>query len=142
MSGSEPIMLVSFWLSWLHNARFLVNKMVNCDHPGIPDEAHHFSRAGERQYWKASLADAIFVVEPLLRSDPMFKPLATIGTKYLEPLLAHSGAAKDSEGAKQPALPGTPYTPYSDKPALPESPYKPYAEKPAQDAPYEPYKGI
>ena len=72
----------------------------------------------------------------------MFKPLATIGTKYLEPLLAHSGAAKDSEGAKQPALPGTPYTPYSDKPALPESPYKPYAEKPAQDAPYEPYKGM
>jgi hypothetical protein len=134
-------MLVSFWLSWLHNARFLVNKMVNCDHRGIPDEAHHFSRAGAGHYWKALLADAIFAVEPLLRSDPMFKLLATIGTKYLEPLQAHSGAP-DSEAAKQPALPGTPYTPYSDKPALPESPYKPYAEKPAQDAPYEPYKGI
>jgi hypothetical protein len=72
----------------------------------------------------------------------MFKPLATIGTKCLEPLLAHSGAPPDPEGTKQPALPGTPYTPYSHKPALPESPYKPYAEKPAQDAPYEPYKGI
>ena len=72
----------------------------------------------------------------------MFKPLATIGTKCLEPLLAHSGGPPDSEGAKQPVLPGTPYTPYSDKPALPESPYEPYAEKPAQDAPYEPYKGI
>jgi hypothetical protein len=72
----------------------------------------------------------------------MFKPLATIGTKCLKPLLAHSGAPPDPEGTKQPALPGTPYTPYSHKPALPESPYKPYAEKPAQDAPYEPYKGI
>jgi hypothetical protein len=135
-------MLVSFWLSSLHNAWFLVNKMVNCDHPGIPAEAHHLSRAGAGQYWKALLADAIFAVEPLLRSNPMFKRLATIGTKHLEPLLAQSGASPDSEGAKQPALPGTPYTPYSDKPALPESPYKPYAEKPAQDAPYEPYKGI
>ena len=72
----------------------------------------------------------------------MFNPLATNGTKYLEPLLAHTGAPPDSEGAKQPALPGTPYTPYSEKPALPEPPYKPYAEKPARDAPYEPYKGI
>jgi hypothetical protein len=53
----------------------------------------------------------------------MFKPLATIGTKYLGPLLARSGVPPEPEGAKQPALPGSPYTPYSDKPALPESPY-------------------
>jgi hypothetical protein len=39
-------------------------------------------------------------------------------------------------------MPGTPYAPYSEKPLLPELPYKPYAEKPAQEAPYEPYKGI
>jgi hypothetical protein len=32
MSGNEPIMLVSFWLAWLHNARLLVDKMVNFDH--------------------------------------------------------------------------------------------------------------
>src|SRR3954465_12734151 len=115
--------------------------MVNCDHPGIPDEAHHFSRAGAGQYWKALLADAICAVE-LLRSEHMFKPLATIGTKYLEPLLAHSGAPADSDGAKQPLPSGTPYTPYSEQPALPEVPYKPYAEKPSHEAPYEPYKGI
>ena len=72
----------------------------------------------------------------------MFNPIATNGPKYFEPLLVYSGALSDSDGAKQPLLSGTPYTPYSDKPALPESPYKPYAEKPAQDAPYEPYKGI
>ena len=70
----------------------------------------------------------------------MFNPFATNGTKHQEP--AHSGAPPDSEGSKQPALPGTPYTPYSEKPALPEPPYKQYAEKPTQEAPYEPYKGI
>jgi hypothetical protein len=41
----------------------------------------------------------------------MFNPFATNGTKYQEP--AHSGALPDSEGSKEPALPGTPYTPYS-----------------------------
>jgi hypothetical protein len=70
----------------------------------------------------------------------MFNFLATNGTKYQEP--AHSGAPRDSEGSKQPPLPGTPSTSYSEKPALPEPRYKPYAEKPKQEAPYEPYKGI
>ena len=116
--------------------------MVNCDHREIVPEAHHLFRPGAGQYWNALLADAIFGVESLLRSDPMFKPLATIVTKYLEPLLAHSGAPADSDHAKQPLPSGTLYTPYSEQPALPEVPYEPYAEKPSHEAPYEPYKGI
>jgi hypothetical protein len=84
----------------------------------------------------------VFPVEPLLRSNAMINPIATNGHKYLEPLLAHSGAPADSDGAKQPPLSETPYTPYSEQPALPEVPYKPYAEKPSHEAPYEPYKGI
>ena len=136
-------MLVSFWLAWIHNARLLVDKMVNCDHREILREAHHLSTAGAGQRRKLWLRwPRLSPFDLLLRSDPMFNPSATNGTKYLEPLLAHTGAPPDSEGAKQPALPGTPYTPYSEKPAVPEAPYKPYAEKPAQDAPYEPYKGI
>jgi hypothetical protein len=135
-------MPVSLWLSWLHNARFLADKMVNCDHREIVPKAHHLSRLGAGQYWNALLADAICAVESLLRSDPMFKPLATIGTKYLEPLLAHSGAPADSDDAKQPLPSGTLYTPYSEQPALPEVLYQPYAEKPSHEAPYEPYKGI
>jgi hypothetical protein len=78
-----------------------------------------------RKLW---LGAAFFPVEPLLRSNAMINPIATNGPKYLEPLLAHSGAPADSDGAKQPPLSGTPYTPYS--------------EKPAHEAPYEPYKGI
>src|SRR5258705_932068 len=46
MSGNEPITLVSFWLSWLHNARLLVNKMVNCDHRGSLRQVHHLFREG------------------------------------------------------------------------------------------------
>jgi hypothetical protein len=84
----------------------------------------------------------VFPVEPLLRSNAMINPIATNGHKYLEPLLAHSGAPADSDGTKQPLLSETPYTPYSEQPALPEVPYKPYAEKPSHEAPYEPYKGI
>jgi hypothetical protein len=84
----------------------------------------------------------VFPVEPLLRSNAMINPIATNGHKYLEPLLAHSGAPADSDGAKQPPLSETPYTPYSEQPALPEVPYKPYAEKPSHEAPYEPYKGL
>jgi hypothetical protein len=84
---------------------------------------------------------ASFPFKPVLRSDAMFS-LATDRRKSDEPRLAHPGQPADSDGAKQPPLPGTPYTPYSEKPAMPELPYKPYAEKPAHEAPYEPYKGI
>lgn len=72
----------------------------------------------------------------------MFNFLATDAGKSYEPRPAHPGQPADSDGAKQPPLSGTPYRPYSEKPALPELPYKPYAEPPAQEAPYEPYKGI
>ncbi len=73
----------------------------------------------------------------------MFNPMATKGNKLPEPLPAQPSAPPDSEGAKQPPLPGTPYKPYSEKPAAPESLYAPYAEKPAlHEPPYEPYKGI
>jgi hypothetical protein len=72
----------------------------------------------------------------------MINPIATNGHKYVEPLLAHSRAPADSDGAKQPPPSGTPYTPYSEQPRMPEVPYKPYAEKPSHEALYEPYKGI
>jgi hypothetical protein len=39
----------------------------------------------------------------------MINPIATKGHKCLEPLLAHSGAPADSDGAKQPPLSETPY---------------------------------
>jgi hypothetical protein len=41
MSGNEPIMLVSFWLSWLHNGRLLFKKMVNSDHFQDLSKAHY-----------------------------------------------------------------------------------------------------
>jgi hypothetical protein len=132
-------MLVSSWLSWLHNARFLVNKMVNSDHRGVYARRIIFSRAGEGPAEVVARWPRI-CREPLLRSDAMFNSLATDASKS-EPRLAHSERA-DSDGPKQPPLPGTPYAPYSEKPAVPELPYKPYAEKPAHEAPYEPYKGI
>jgi hypothetical protein len=72
----------------------------------------------------------------------MFNPLPTNGNRSPEPPLAHPGAPPDSGGAKQPALPGTPYKPYPEKPGLPEPPYKPYAERPLDESPYEPYKGM
>ena len=72
----------------------------------------------------------------------MFNPLPTNGNKSPEPPLAQAAAPPDSEGVKQPPLPGAPYNPYAEKPAVPE-PYRPYAEKPTlSEAPYEPYKGI
>ena len=72
----------------------------------------------------------------------MFNQLVTNANKFSEPPLTHPVAPSDSELTKRPPLPRTPYKPYSEKPALPELPYKPYAEKPADEAPYEPYKGI
>jgi hypothetical protein len=135
-------MLVSSWFSWIHSAGLVVDKMVNCDHREIVREAHHIFRAGAGQAPEVVARCRVFPVEPLLRSNAMINPIATNGHKYLEPLLAHSGAPADSDGAKQPPLSETPYTPYSEQPALPEVPYKPYAEKPSHEAPYEPYKGI
>ena len=85
---------------------------------------------------------AFCLVKPLLRRDAMFNPSATNASKSSEPRRAHPGEAADSDGAKEPPVPGTPYRPYSEKPALPEPPYKPYTEQPAHEAPYEPYKGI
>ncbi len=73
----------------------------------------------------------------------MFNPCAANGNKVPDPLLAQPGAPPDSEGVKQPTLPGTPYKPYSEKPAVPETPYKPYSVKAAiPEPPYEPYKGM
>jgi hypothetical protein len=72
----------------------------------------------------------------------MFNQLVTNRDKSPEQPLVHLGAPPDSESTGQPALPGTPYMPYSEKPALPEPPYKPYAEKPVDESPYEPYKGM
>jgi hypothetical protein len=60
----------------------------------------------------------------------MFNQLVTNRDKSPEPLLAHPEAPPDSESTGQPALPRTPYKPYSEKPARPEPPYKPYAENP------------
>ena len=71
----------------------------------------------------------------------MFNSLASDPSKGAEPRLAHLGQPADSDGSHQ-TTPETPYAPYSEKPALPELPYKPYAEPPANEAPYEPYKGI
>jgi hypothetical protein len=71
----------------------------------------------------------------------MFRQSATNANKSPEPR-THPGGLPESERAKQPPLPGTPYTPYSEKPGLPEPPYKPYAEKPMDESPYEPYKGM
>jgi hypothetical protein len=62
--------------------------MVNCDHREILRGAHRLSRAGagqRRMWW---LGGRVFPLEPLLRSAPMFNPVATNGTKYLEPLPA------------------------------------------------------
>jgi hypothetical protein len=126
--------------SSLCNERLLVYKMVNCDHRDIVRKAHHLSRAGAGQRRKLGGYVAACFPIALLRSDLMLNLLATNETKYQE--RAHSGARPDSEGSKQPALPGTPSTSYSEKPALHEPPYEPYAEKPKKDAPYEPYKGI
>jgi hypothetical protein len=72
----------------------------------------------------------------------MFNQLVTHRNRSPEAPLAHLGAPPDAESTRQTPLPGTPYTPYSEKPTLPEPPYKPYAEKPADESPYEPYKGI
>lgn len=72
----------------------------------------------------------------------MFDPLSTEASKSSEPRLVHPGEPAESDGGKQAPLPGIPYRPYSEKPAVPELPYKPYAELPADEAPYEPYKGI
>lgn len=117
--------------------------MVNCDHRGMLGEAHHFYRADAGQYRKLALAWPRFsLLNPLLRSDATFNPLATTASRFSEPRLALPGEPADSDGAKQPPVPGTPYRPYSEKPALPELPYKPYGEEPAHEAPYEPYKGI
>ena len=72
----------------------------------------------------------------------MFNPIATNGPKYLEPLLAHSGAPPDSEGSKQPAYLGLHIRLTPRNLRCLSLPYRPYAEKPTQEAPYEPYKGI
>lgn len=72
----------------------------------------------------------------------MFNPLAINASESSERPVAQPGQPADSDGAKQPPYPGTPYRPYSDKPAVPDLPYKPYAEKPGDEAPYEPYRGI
>lgn len=50
MSGNEPIVLVSFWLSWLHNGRLLVNKMVNCDHLQDLSGAHYVHEGSGGSY--------------------------------------------------------------------------------------------
>jgi hypothetical protein len=71
----------------------------------------------------------------------MFNSLASDPSKCSEPRLVHLGQPADSSGS-QPTTPEIPYAPYSEKPALSELPYKPYAEPPANEAPYEPYKGI
>lgn len=71
----------------------------------------------------------------------MFNSLASDPGKSSETHLALFGQPADSEGSQK-TTPDTPYAPYSEKPALPELPYKPYSEPPANEAPYEPYKGI
>jgi len=72
----------------------------------------------------------------------MFNRLVTNRNESSESPLAQTGAPSDSESAKQPPMPRTPYKPYSETPALPESRYKPYSEKPVDESPYEPYEGI
>lgn len=116
--------------------------MVNCDHRESLREAHHLVSEGAGGTGSYGAVAASFRVEPLLRSDVMFKALATKARKSSEPRLAHPVEPTDPDGAKQPPSPGTPYRPYSEKPALPQLPYKPYAEPPVHDAPYEPYKGM
>jgi hypothetical protein len=71
----------------------------------------------------------------------MFNSLASDPSKCSEPRLVHLGQPADSSGS-QPTTPEIPYAPYSEKPALSEVPYTPYAEPSANEAPYEPYKGI
>lgn len=72
----------------------------------------------------------------------MFNKSAVHRNKSPELPLAYPGAPLDSESTRQPPLPGTSYTPYSENPAQSEPAYKPYAEKPVDDSPYEPYKDI
>ncbi len=71
----------------------------------------------------------------------MFNSLTTDPSKCSEPGVAQLGQPADPDGSQQTTR-ESPYAPYSEKPALPELPYKPYAEPPANEAPYEPYKGI
>jgi len=111
--------------------------MVNCDHRSVLSEAHHFCKEG------AGLGLEVAWTHPaiVLRSS-MFNQLVTNRHKSPESPIAHRGPPSDSESARQPPMPGTPYKPYSETPALSELPYKPYAEKPVDEPPYEPYKGI
>jgi hypothetical protein len=44
MWDTERLTLTSVWLSWLHNARLLANKMVNFDHRTHVREVHHLCR--------------------------------------------------------------------------------------------------
>lgn len=73
----------------------------------------------------------------------MFKQSATKANKSPEPSLTAPGGPPDSEHAKEPPLPESPYRPYPETPALHAPTYMPYAEKPAPSEPaYEPYKGM
>jgi hypothetical protein len=60
----------------------------------------------------------------------MSNQLVTNRNESRESPMAHPGAPPDSECARHPPMPGTPYKPYSETPALPEPPYNPTPNSP------------
>jgi hypothetical protein len=115
------------WISWLHLAPLLANKMVNFDHREY-GEGRIMSRG--------SSADVLQLVVGIFGGRlPRFE-MRLFRSNVFNQVAA--GAGKPLE----PLLPETPYEPYSEKPSLSELPYKPYTEEPEPASPYEPYKDI